>query len=210
MNAPPSTPRTPSRLSYAEIAKQERASRLQMIAMLGLGMVLIGGPLYLWRRPAEQPGEATAPRPPQLSEALPFAPAGAVGAAAQTDASLASKSAFSLSDVKVLSCRDTKKELNECGKIPVVEEALTKALREHATCLPAAAGGGTVQYLAEVNFDKKRVGIGTPRDGRSVRNTKLLKPCTVAIKHALEALDLKALEHAHLHYRLSVIATYPP
>jgi hypothetical protein len=203
---PPSQPRTPSRLSHAEIERQDRASRLQMLGMLALGMVLIGVPLYFWRRPAQGRTE-TPSQTPQLSEALPFAPTTTAGL---VDGGVEPKVAFGLGDVRVLSCRDARKEASECGKLPVLEEALVKAIREHATCLPAAAGGGTVQYLADVNFAKKHIGILTPRDGRSVHNAKLLRPCTTAIKRSLESLSLASVEHAHVHYKLSVVATYPP
>jgi hypothetical protein len=203
---PPSQPRTPSRLSHAEIDKQDRASRWQMLGMLIMGMVLIGVPLYFWRRPAQSRADAPV-QAPSLSEALPFAPTTTAGL---IDSGAEPKTAFSLGEVRILSCRDAHKDVNECGKLPALEEALSKAVREHAACLPAAAGGGSVQYLADVNFTKKRIGILTPRDGRSVHNAKLLRPCTVAIKHSLDALALASIEHAHLHYKLSVVATYPP
>jgi hypothetical protein len=203
---PPSQPRTPSRLSHAEIAKQDRASRLQMLGMLGIGMLLIGVPLYFWRRPAQAPAN-TPVQTPQLSEALPFAPTTTAGL---VDGGAEPKTAFSVGDVRILSCRDARKEASECGKLPALEEAFAKAVREHPTCLPAAAGGGTVQYLADVSFAKKHIGILTPRDGRSVHNPKLLKPCTVAIKRSLDAFTLSSVEHAHVHYKLSLVATYPP
>ena len=55
-----------------------------------------------------------------------------------------------------------------------VEKALAKAIEESATCVPKAAGGGTIQYVADVRLKKKSLNVttseGTPhvqeRQGR--------------------------------------------
>lgn len=177
-----------------------------MLAMLGLGAVLIGVPLYFWRRPARETVVVAADKPPALSDALPFAPTTTAVAA---DAAAAPKQAFALGEVKVLSCRDARRDLDNCGRLVPMEEALAKAVKDNATCLPAAAGGGTVQYVADVNFGKKQVSVVAPRDGRTVRNIKLLKPCVTAIKHSLEAVSLAQIDHTHVRYKISVITTYP-
>jgi hypothetical protein len=205
---PPSEPRSQSRASIAGLAKQDRATKIQMLIMLGLGVVLVSVPLYFWRRPPSSPtqegeGRADAPRT-DLSAFTPTTPnAGGDGGLSPNQA------VFGLGEARILSCRDARKDLAECGKLPAFEEAFAKVVRDNASCLPEAAGGGSIQYVAEVNFAKKKISLSTPKDGRTVRNVKLLKPCVLAIKRSLDGFPIDKTDHGHTRYKVSVVATYP-
>jgi hypothetical protein len=213
---PPSEPRSSSqqsRASIAELGKQDRATKIQMLIMLGLGVVLVSVPLYFWRRPPSNPsaegeGQAGAPRT-DLSAFTPTTAAGGGGGGGSDGGVAVNQAVFSLGEARVLSCRDTRKDLPECGKLPAFEEALAKAVRDHASCLPETAGGGSIQYVAEVNFAKKKIALSTPKDGRTVRNVKLLKPCVLAIKRTLDGFPIDKTDHGHTRYKVSVVATYP-
>jgi hypothetical protein len=174
-----------------------------MSVMLLLGVALIAVPLYLWRRPHKDDAKTEA-------AAASASAAAAASAAAQTavpDASAAA--ALSVGEAKVISCRDAKKALDDCDRLPTLEQAFAKAIVDNASCLPDSAGGGSVQYVADINFTRKKVGLVAPKDGRTVRSGKALKGCVAAIKRALVAFPLEGAPHAHPRYKVSIVATYP-
>jgi hypothetical protein len=182
-----------------DVKREDRATRVQMGVMLALGLALVAIPLYFWRRPAKtdvkptDPTAATASLPvllPSSSGTAPASPAVQVG------------------EARILSCRDARKAADECDRIPAFEQALTKAVQESASCLPESAGGAAVQYVAEVNFARKKVTVSAPKDGRSIKSAKLLKPCVAQIRRSMQLVGFEGVAHAHLRYRVAVVATY--
>lgn len=203
MSVPPSEPRA-SRASLSQLdAHVDNPARLQMIVALILGLVLVAIPLYLWRRP----------RAESISVSRAAPSGGVMSTAVQTPPSTADTEAkITLSDARVLSCHDAgpkKTSPEQCDHLPDVEKAFAKAIEELGSCLPKEAGGGTVQYIADVSFKKKSIGVTAPRDGRTVKNAKAAGACATAVKGRLSAVPLDSLTHQHARYKISIVATYP-
>ena len=167
-----------------------------MIVAGVLLLVLVAIPLYLWRRPR--------------AESIPVnvQEAGAEPAAAAPPA----EEKVTIGDVHVLSCHDPgpkKTPPNECDRLPDVEKALAKAIEDNASCVPRDAGGGTIVYVADVSFKKKSLYVATPREGRTLKNAKVIAGCQLAVKGKLASLALDGETHQHQRYRVQITATYP-
>jgi hypothetical protein len=204
LSVPPSEPR-PSRASLSQLdAHVDAPARLQMIVALILGLVLVAIPLYLWRRPrAESIAVARSTS----------ADGGVLGAPVMTPPSSAeSEGKVTVSEPRIVQCQDagTKKTAPEqCDHLPELEKAFAKAIEESASCLPKDAGGGTVQYIADVSFKKKSISVTAPKDGRTLKNAKAAGVCATAVKGRLSVVALDAMTHQHARYKLSMTATYP-
>lgn len=205
MSVPPSEPRG-SRASFDVLdAQVDRPARLQMIVALILGLVLVAIPLYLWRRPrAESIAVSTGSTD---AGALPVLPG---ASAAPVDEKLV------LSEAKILSCHDPgpKRTLPEqCDHVVELEKGFAKAIEENAACVGRDAGGGSIIWLLEVGFaskdKKKAIDLTTPKEGRTLKNAKVVAACTKAIKSRLGALPIESMKHDHARYRVSITATYP-
>ena len=173
-----------------------------MVVALVLFLVLVAIPLYLWRRPraesiaaaASASADLAAPAPPTVT-----APA------------LAEEKVV-VGDVHVLSCHDPgpkKTPREQCDHVAAVEQALTKAVEESASCVPKEAGGGTIQFVADLSFKRKGASVSAPKDGRTLKNAKVVAACQTAVKARLSTLALEGTAHQHQRYKLSVTATYP-
>lgn len=199
---PPSEPR-PARRSFAEPAS-DGPVRLQLLGALLLPFLLIAGLLYVWRRPrADESAKVDAA--PVLASAEPAAP---VDAGPPAPAAPAVK----LGEVKLVSCQDGRKKLppEQCDHVPVVEQALAKAIESQGKCLSESAGPGTIEYALDVSFIRKRtpVVLSLPRAGRSFKSARVVSPCAKAIRAQLATLSLEGAPHTHARYKLSVVATY--
>jgi hypothetical protein len=173
-----------------------------MIVALILGLVLVAIPLYLWRRP----------RAESIAVNTSAADAGALPAVtAATTAGPEEK--LVIGDPKILSCHDPgprKTAPEQCDHVTELEKAFAKAIEENASCVPRDAGGGTIIYVADVGFAKKRsVAVSTPKEGRTLKNPKVAGTCEKAIKGRLSSLPLESIKHEHARYRVSITATYP-
>ncbi len=178
-----------------------------MIAALLLGLVLVAIPLYLWRRPRSLPEQAAedagltadasvdAGAPSELPVVKPVDPnAPVLGAAHPVD------------------CRDgTKKTAGaECDRLPPIEKALAFAIDSAGACVPASVGGGTIEYVADVNFSRKKqpIALITPKDTRSIKSAKAVAACAAAVKRAFATPPLD-FPHAHARYKIGILVTYP-
>jgi hypothetical protein len=203
-SVPPSEPRS-SRVSLANLDSQVDApARLQMIVALILGLVLVAIPLYLWRRPRAESIAVSR---------TGGADGGSLSTAVTTPPSSADSDAkITLSEPRVLQCQDagTKKTAPEqCDHLPDLEKAFAKAIEGSASCLSKDVGGGTVQYVADVSFKKKSIGVSAPKEGRTLKNAKAASACASAVKGMLSGVALDAMTHQHARYKLSITATYP-
>jgi hypothetical protein len=180
----------------------ERPARLQMIVALLLGLVLVAIPLYLWRRPRAESIAATG-----------SADAGTdPGAAAAAPSASADDAKLSLGEPKSILCQDPgpkKTSPEQCDHVVDVEKAFAKAIEESASCVPKDAGGGTIQYVADVSFKKKSLNVATPKEGRTFKNTKIVGACHAAVKSKLQGLSLDAIAHTHARYKIAITASYP-
>jgi hypothetical protein len=217
----------PSRVDAAEtlLGSVDRPARLQMVAVLVLGIVLVAIPAYLWRRPrseavtvtsqAGQAGQAgsAAARP---GGALPeSAPIGSPPAQAAPPAD----TGVALSEARVMECHDPGSKRTpptECDHLAPIEKGLAQAIQANAACLPTAAGGGSLVYVVDVSFQRKRnpVALTLPRDGRALKNPRStassVAACGSAVKRGLAGVTLDGIPHAHARYKIAITASYTP
>jgi hypothetical protein len=206
----------------------DRVARVQTIAAIVLGLVLIAIPLYLWRRPRSD-------APPVTSAMATDGAAGAVGAAASAPngkdgkdggappASSASAAPVPaappivLSDAKIMECHDPgskRTRPEDCDHLAAFEKSMATAISSAAACVPASAGGGSLVYVADVSFARKRkpIDLFVPRDGRGLRTAHgtpaVVKDCTAAVKRGLVGISLDGAAHAHQRYKVAITATY--
>ena len=186
--------------------------RLQLVGALLLGLVLVASGLYLWRRPRLGDASSTDPTSATASAevlAVPgdagFASPGAVGVDA------GGSGAVALSDVRVLACQDRgskKTSPDACDRLPPIEQALSSAINQASSCVAGSAGGGTIEYVADVSFAHHKVNVSLPRAGRSVHDRKALRACSTAVRGALQGIALDGMDHQHARYKIAVTATY--
>jgi hypothetical protein len=112
----------------------------------------------------------------------------------------------------VLQCQDAgakKTAPEQCDHLPEFEKAFAKAIEESTSCLPKDAGGGTVQYVADVSFKKKTIAVSAPKEGRTLKNAKVAATCATVVKGRLSVVALDSMTHQHARYKVSITATYP-
>jgi hypothetical protein len=211
---PPSDPHPALAGAGAFLGGEERPVRLQLVAALLLGLVLVATGLYLWRRPkstADGSGAVNGEGVPAASAAASSDPGVVVASPVAVAAGASTSGPVSLSDARVLACRDPgskKTAPDQCDHVAKVEQALTTAITQAATCVPAAQGGGTIEYVADVSFSRHKVSVSLPKAGRSVRDLKVLRACSTAVRGALQGLPLDSVDHQHSRYKIAVTATY--
>jgi hypothetical protein len=203
---PPSDPHPAlTRAGAASSVAPDRPARFQLAAALLLGLVLVGSGLCLWRRPHTSSDAAAAPAPP------PSALASVAVVAAPPAVDAGAPAAVVLSDARVLSCHDRgprRTAPDQCDHPAAVEQALSSAIERSASCVPPGAGGGTIEYVADVSFLRHRLRVTLPRAGRSIRDRKVLRACSAAVRGAIEGLKLDGMAHQHARYEIAVTATY--
>ena len=98
-----------------------------------------------------------------------------------------------LSDPRVLGCHDRgsgKTPPDECDHLALMEKAFAHVIEQAATCVPDSASGGTIEYVADVSFARRKVRISLPRSGRSVHDRKVVRACAAAVREGMLATDL--------------------
>jgi hypothetical protein len=192
----------------------DRIARVQTIAAVVLGIVLIAIPLYLWRRPRSE-----APPVTSDTDAGAHMTASADGGAAPPASAAPAPSTpqVTLSDPKVMECHDPgskRTRPEDCDHLAAVEKALAAAISSAGACVPDSAGGGTLVYVADASFARKRkpIDVFVPRDGRDLRNPRAtataVKECTAAVKKGMAGVALDGVPHAHQRYKTAITATY--
>ena len=64
-------------------------------------------------------------------------------------------------------------------------------------------------YVADVTFKKKSVSVTTPKEGRTLKSSKVAGSCEKVIKNKLTGLPFESMKHEHARYRVAITATYP-
>jgi hypothetical protein len=204
---PPSDPRPViARGGLVSRAAADQSARAQLVVALIVGLVLVAGGLYLWRRPrgpadtlvAEAASASVASRADDAGE-----PTGS------PDAGIAAP--VMLSDARVLACHDPgprKTPADQCDHVAPIEKALANAVEQAAACVPESVGAGTIEYVADVSFLRHKVSVILPHAGRSVRDRRVLVACATAVRSAMVTVGLGGIDHQHARYKISVTATY--
>ena len=205
---PPSDPHPAlTRGSGAGFAADDRPARAQLAAALLVGVVLVGSGLYLWRRPRAPSdaasGEALAPTSAAAMESA------AAIVSATPDAGPAAP--VRLSDMRILACQDRgpkRTPADQCDHLAPVEQALSRAIEQSATCVPPADAGSSIEYVADVSFSRHKVHVAVPRSGRAIDDRKALAACAAAVRGAMQGVALDSVTHDHARYKIAVTATY--
>jgi hypothetical protein len=116
-----------------------------------------------------------------------------------------------LSEARVLGCHDkgpVKTLPDQCDRLSPIEQALARAIEQSAACVPSSTGSGSIEYVADVSFLRRKVHIVLPRAGRSVRDRKVVTDCAAAVRGGMQSVALDSVEHHHARYKISVTATY--
>ena len=99
----------------------------------------------------------------------------------------------------------------DCDRLPSFEHALTEAILENAACA-VGGGGGDVVWVVDASFQRKKtpIQLAAAREGRTLKNPKVLATCLAAVRKSLTnvQLELSDKTHAHARYKLEVTATY--
>lgn len=108
-----------------------------------------------------------------------------------------------------VACGDstTKPPKEPCDRLPSIEKALLQAIEDTKSCA-VGNDGGSIVYLFDLHFKRTRVALATPKEGRTMRDSKVVSACMSAIKAKLAPLSIEAAPHVHLRYRLSFTANY--
>jgi hypothetical protein len=188
----------------------DRPARIQMIVAVVLGLVLVAIPLYLWRRPRAETDPVVGSAEAKPAVVLSAAEAGVAFAPIDAGA----PPAVALSEVRVSECHDPgpkKTSAEQCDRLPQFEKSFAKAIEDAASCVPSSAGGGTIVYVADVSYARKRspINLTLPREGRTMKNAKVIAACTAAVKKNLASAQLDGGHHQHSRYKFTITATYP-
>ncbi len=191
--------------------------RLQMILGLVVGLVLVAVPLYLWRRPeqakagagasasaASGPGGAPAAgsSPQPSGSAVPYVPL--------TDPSSA-ESKVKLEPFKTVRCSDPgpgKTPPERCDHITFFEDAMTRAVKENATCAPPSKTGAQVSFVLDLDFRKKQRKLN--RGKSTTLSKEQSKELFACVEKALPTPDWDSVPHQHSRYIVNLTANYPP
>jgi hypothetical protein len=208
LSHPPSQPRPRASRPGADAGPESEAPpRAQLVAMGLLGLVLVAVPLNLSRRP--RPLEAD----PEVAAAQTEEPPPAAVVAVAPKAEVPAGPRIVVGTARVLECHDRgshKTAPADCDHLPVFEKQLSDAIASQGSCVPATAGGGTLAYVADVSYARKKkpVSVTVSKDGGTLKNAKVASACASAVGHALSAATLDE-KHAHARYKIELIATYP-
>jgi hypothetical protein len=196
------------------MAGVDRAARLQTMAAVALGLALIAIPLYLWRRPRSESIPVAG-----LADSQSASPDAGAVPPSSSSAPSSVPAAVLLSEAKVMECHDpgshhTRPE--DCDHLASIEKGFAAAITSASACLPAAAGGGTLVYVLDASFGRKRhpFELFVPHDGRALKSahasasSAAASACSAAVKHGLDALTLDNVAHAHSRYKIAITATY--
>jgi hypothetical protein len=179
---------------------------VQTVVALVFGILLFAVPLYLWRRPRPAPL-------PRLDTPAPDASASAAPVAASAPSASPAAPVVRLSDPRILECHDKGSKRTppeQCDHIPGFEKALGDAIEASHECVPADAGTGSIEYVADLSFNRHRspVIVLLPKDGRSFQSAKIARDCGAGVRSRLAGFPVASLTHAHSRYKISVVASY--
>ncbi len=181
----------------------DRIARLQMLVALALGALLVSGSLYVWRRPSKHDDGVDKAVAAQTALTTLSEPSTAV---------ITKKEPLVLvGDARVLGCQNLgpgKTEAAACGTGEPLGAALKKAITDNEACLPPSEGAGSIEFVADFQFEKKRLTVSAPTSTRTVKSSRASVGCAAAIKRSLLAAGALSLPHDHARMKLAAQASY--
>lgn len=111
-------------------------------------------------------------------------------------------------DGPVTVCGESNKPQKEpCDRLPSIEKALSQAIEDAKGCVSINEPGSIV-YQFDVSFKRGRVVLSLPKDGRSVRDPKVIAGCASAIRSKIAPLAIEGAAHTHTRYKIVFTASY--
>jgi len=101
----------------------------------------------------------------------------------------------------------TKPQKDACDRLPSIEKALSQAIEDAKGCVSVNEPGSIV-YQFDVSFKRGRVVLSLPKEGRSVRDPKVVAACASAIRSKIAPLAIEGAAHTHTRYKISFTASY--
>jgi len=187
--------------------------RAQLVIALIALLVMLAVPLYLLRRPRV---ETRDPKAAASGDNRGNAPAGlsplAPGTApAPPPVGSAQPRGLNVGDAKIIRCQkgNSKVPPEQCVRQPYFEEALVKAIRDNASCVTSSPAGGTVNFVLDIDFKRRKSHAWAGKSGSLKKKTA--KEAVSCVNKALPPPpDWAQVPHQHERYQLAVLATYPP
>jgi hypothetical protein len=175
-----------------------------VVALVGL-LILVAVPLYLWRRP----GAAESAPSASVGSSSPPVSASSLASAVVPDAGTVSER-VRLGPPQRVRCgpnaRSKAREGPLCDQLPYFEEALKKAIRENVDCAPRAKTEGTINFVLQVDFGRKKVHVFPGASG-GWRGTQARR-ATKCVLRSLPAPPWTSLQHRETYYQMAILATY--
>ena len=184
-----------------------RPIRAQLVIALVVGLVLLGVPLYLWRRPSgTENAIADAGRELDGGTLVDGAPGTAAG-----DGGGKGGERVRVGGAERVKCSSSPKVRGltgyECDRLTFFEDALAKAIRENVDCAPKTGKEGTINYVLSVDFRSRYIMVfpGASGDWKGPQARRAAN----CVKRSLPAPDWKAIPHQYRYYLIAILATYP-
>lgn len=184
-------------------------SPLRAQAVIGgvIALVLLAVPLYLLRSPAPRVAPAAAPA------AAPSARfGGVVRPESAADAGSGSASSeVTLGPVQRVRCGSSPRTLtaegSQCDALPPLERALARAIEQNVECAPRTNKGGTLNYVLEVDFDRRHVSMFAGQSG-SWKGPQARTAARCVLRQ-LPAVEWERIDHQYRYYAIAIMGTYP-
>jgi len=181
----------------------DRPLRAQAVVFTVAILTLLGIPLYLLGRPSGKPA-AGSDDPDAGVELSPAIARSILDAGAE-------KAEVKLGPVQRVKCSPSKSargnEGSLCDALPVVEQALSTAIRENVGCAPKTGKEGTINFVLEVDFTRRSLNVfpGASGQWRGPQS----KRAAQCVERSLPQIQWDAIAHQYRFYMVAVMATYP-
>jgi hypothetical protein len=181
----------------------ERPLRAQLVIGGVIALILVAVPLYLLRRPA--PVSA-----PVAADSGPSTRGFGVVVHTAPDAG-ARTSEVTLGPVQRVRCGSSPRTLSEegglCDALPGLEKALARSIQKHTECAPQGGKGGSLNYVLEVDFDRRHVGMFAGKSG-TLKGPRA-RSAAQCVLRSLGPVDWDGTRHQYRYYAIAFLATYP-
>lgn len=179
-----------------------RPLRAEVILALAVALVFLAVPLYLFRRPAAMEGR-------EAEDIVADSEAALLIDAQPRDVEV--EPLVKLGETRTLRCGDGPTPAlpsERCDRLPLLEEALGRAILGKAACAPPSPEPQTVSFVLSVDFVEKKLHLWPGQSGSLKRpQANDLLRCVL---RELGPFDWESVAHQHRRYQVGVMATYPP
>lgn len=166
-----------------------------------VAVLLIALPLYLLRRPSQEPAPVPGQMPTTFSPSVKV-----VNEGPKRDERLV------LGPPERIRCGATQagtgQSGQQCDALPFFEQTLSDAIDASVDCAPRTREGGTLNYVLKIDFAQKQMHVFPGASG-SWRGPQA-RHATKCVKQGLKAPDWEKIEHQFRYYEIAILAKYQP